>query len=88
MTAAVTSPGRSRPGLLDDYLGHLQTLGPGDRAVRDRLRIARDFAGRHPDLQAWMTLPVTDRVAELKRTGAWPLVCYAIGTGRLRLDAG
>ena len=31
-------------------------------------------------------LAVTNRIGELKRTGAWPLVCYAIGTGRLRLD--
>jgi hypothetical protein len=35
-----------------------------------------------------MMLPVTDRVSELKRTGAWPLICHAIGTGRLRLDTG
>ena len=88
MTPAAVSLAAAGPGLLDDYLGHLGTLGLGDRAVRDRVRIARDFTGRHPSLQAWMTLPVTDRAGELKRTGAWPLVCYAIGTGRLRLDAG
>ncbi len=74
------------PGLLNEYLGHLQTLGLGDRAVRHRVRIARDFTGRYPDLQAWMTLPAAHRVRELTRTGAWPLVCHAIGTGRLRLD--
>jgi len=72
--------------LLDDYLGHLPALGLGERAVCDRVRIARDFAGRHPNLQAWMGLPAAGRVSELKRTGAWPLVCHAIGTGRLRLD--
>ena len=33
-----------------------------------------------------MTLPVTGRVSELKRTGAWPLVCHAAGTGQVRLD--
>ena len=86
MTPAVSSLAAAGPGLLDDYLGHLRMLGLGDRAVRDRVRIARDFTGRHPSLQAWMTLPVTDRAGELKRTGAWPLVCYAISTGRLRLD--
>ena len=86
MTAATASLAQARPGLLEDYLGHLQISGLGGRAVRDRVRIARDFTGRHPDLQAWMMLPVTDRVSELKRTGAWPLICHAIGTGRLRLD--
>ena len=63
MSAAAVSLAAAGPGLLDDYLGHLGTLGLGDRAVRDRVRIARDFTGRHPSLQAWMTLPVTDRAA-------------------------
>jgi integrase len=88
MTPAAVSLAAAGPALLDDYLGHLRTLGLGDRAVRDRVRIARDFTGRHPSLQEWMRLPVTDRAGELKRTGAWPLVCYAIGTGLLQLDAG
>ena len=82
-TAVPLTP--ARPGLLDDYLGHLQALGLSDRAVRDRVRIARDFTSRHPDLRNWM-MPVTDRASELKRTGAWPLICHAIGTGQLRLD--
>ena len=33
-----------------------------------------------------MGLPTAGRITELKRTGAWPLLCYAIGTGQLRLD--
>jgi integrase len=33
-----------------------------------------------------MGLPAAGRITELKRTGAWPLLCYAIGTGQLRLD--
>jgi hypothetical protein len=64
----------------------VRTLGLSDRAVRDRMRIAREFLGRHRGLEQWMALPVSDRVAELARTGAWPLICYAIGAGRLRLD--
>jgi hypothetical protein len=73
-------------GLLADYLEHVKALGLGDRAIRDRIRIAAGFLDRHPDLQAWMVLPAAERITELERTGAWPLVCYAIGTGRLRLD--
>jgi integrase len=88
MTAAIGSRASAGQGLLEDYLGHLHTSGLGERAVRDRVRIARDFLSRHPDLQAWMTLPVTDRASELKRTGAWPLVCYAAGAGHVRLDPG
>jgi integrase len=86
VTAAAALSARAAWGLLDDYLDHVAGLGLRGRAVRDRIRIARDFLARHPDLDAWMTGPAAARVAELKRTGAWPLVCYAIGTGRLRLD--
>jgi integrase len=85
MTALVAHLPRDR-GLLAGYLAHVKALGLGDRAIRDRVRIAGDFLDRHPDLQTWMGLPATERITELKRTGAWPLLCYAIGTGRLRLD--
>jgi len=86
MTAVTAALAPAGQGLMHDYLGYLRTSGLGERAVRDRVRIARDFLGRHPDLQAWMTLPVTGRVSELKRTGAWPLICHAAGTGQVRLD--
>ncbi|MFI0425277.1 tyrosine-type recombinase/integrase [Spongiactinospora sp. 9N601] len=72
--------------LLKDYLAHIADLGLGQRAVRDRIRIAHAFLARHPDLDIWMAAPAAERHLELKRTGAWPLICYAIGAGRLRLD--
>ena len=86
MTELIVYPSRSDRGLHAGYLEHVKALGLSDRAIRDRVRIAADFLGRHPDLQAWMGLPAAERVSELNRTGAWPLVCYAIGTGQLRLD--
>ena len=86
MSAALADAGQRDQDLLAAYAGHVHTLGLSDRAVRDRLRIARDFLSRHPNLHEWMGLPVTDRVTELARTGAWPLICHAIGTGRLQLD--
>jgi site-specific recombinase XerD len=33
-----------------------------------------------------MQRPIQYRLLELRRTGAWPLVVFAIGTGRIRLD--
>jgi integrase len=86
VTALAAVSGTAVRRLLEDYLDHVAGLGLRGRAVRDRVRIARDFLSRHPDLEVWMATPATGRVTELKRTGAWPLVCYAIGTGRLRLD--
>ena len=73
-------------GLLASYLEHVEALGLSDRAICDRVRIAAGFLDRHPDLQAWMALPTAERITELQRTGAWPLLCYAIGAGQLRLD--
>jgi hypothetical protein len=86
MTAAIAPLDPPGQGLLTNYLDHVQALGLGERAMRDRARIARDFLKRHPDLQLWMALPVSDRVAELHRTRAWPLICHAAAAGRLRLD--
>ena len=33
-----------------------------------------------------MALPIQQRLTTLQRTQAWPLVAFAIGTGRMRLD--
>lgn len=73
-------------GLLPAYIEHCQRLELSDRAYRDRLRIARHFLGAYPDLAAWMQRPTRHRVLELRGTGAWPLLVFAIGTGRVRLD--
>lgn len=72
--------------LLADYLDHVAGLGLSARAVRDRAGIAHRFTSDHPHLAAWMGLPAVERAAELHSSRAWPLLCYAIGTGRIRLD--
>jgi len=72
--------------VLADYLAHVATLGLSGKAVRDRTRIATAFVTVHPDLREWMTRSASDRRAELRSTGAWPLLCHAIGGGGLRLD--
>jgi len=86
MTAAAVDCGVDTDALLGDYLDYVASLGLGERAVRDRTRIAREFLSRNPNLPAWMALPAAQRAAELRSSQAWPLVCYAIGTDRIRLD--
>lgn len=87
MTAAV-----ARVATMDDhpwltgYVDHCQRTGVSDRALRDRLRAARALLADHPDLAQWMRQPIEDRLVDLRRTAAWPLVAFLIGTGRLRLD--
>ena len=72
--------------LLPEYLAHCQRLHLSIRARRDRERIARAFLTEHPDLGAWMGQPVATRMGQLRGSGAWPLLVYAIGTGRVGLD--
>ena len=87
MTAAVARTTTEQDHrLLPYYLEHVAALGLSDRSLRDRLRSARVLFGEHPNLPAWMALPVQERRAILDRTRAWPLVAFAIGTGHLRLD--
>lgn len=86
MTELVVYPPHSDRGAHAGYLEHVKALGLSDRAIRDRSASPQVSSPATPDLQAWMGLPAAERVSELNRTGAWPLVCYAIGTGQLRLD--
>jgi hypothetical protein len=57
MTAAAVDCGVDTDALLGDYLDYVASLGLGERAVRDRTRIAREFLSRNPNLPAWMALP-------------------------------
>jgi integrase len=87
MSAPATCP---RPGdhcLIAAYTDHLQALGLGPVAIRQRLADARAFLAAHPDLQAWAGQPVDTRLRQLRRwRRAWPLVTFAILTGRLQPD--
>ncbi len=85
MTAVVRTAAAEHD-LLSAYADHCWPKQLSDRARRDRQRIASAFLTAHPDLDAWMRRPTAQRLVELRRTGAWPLLVFMIGTGRLRLD--
>lgn len=72
--------------LRDGYQEHLSTLDLSVRTLRDRIQIVDAFLGDHPDLVEWMGRPASLRCEELIRTGAWPVVVYAIAHDSLRLD--
>ncbi len=84
--AASSAVAPAEADLLRAYLQHVTASGLSERALRDRARTARGFLGRHPDLEAWMALPVSERMVELGRGGAWPLIVHAIAAGEVRLD--
>jgi hypothetical protein len=87
MTAAVSrwATGADHP-LIDGYARFCHDVGLADRAVRDRLRLARAFLDEHHDLDAWMARPTRARLADLQRIKAWSLVSWAGLTGRVHLD--
>jgi site-specific recombinase XerD len=76
--------------LIDGYAAFCQNLidtgAMTDRARRDRLRLARKFLDQHPDLEGWMARPLPARLRDLDRVKAWPMVTFAILTGRVGVD--
>jgi integrase len=72
--------------LLDGYARFCAGIGLTDKGVRDRLRLARAFLALHPDLDAWLARPLPARLADLRRSRAWPLVSYLACAGSIRLD--
>ena len=81
----VSAPAGGRR-LLEDYRGYCAGLDRGADARGLRLRQACRFLAVHPDLDAWMIRPVEVRLADLRRFKAWPLLTFAVLSGRLRLD--
>lgn len=73
-------------GMLDGCIDFCRRLQVSDRALRDRLRAARTLLADYPDLQRWMGRPVQSRVSDLRRSSAWPMVGWAILTGRVMAD--
>ena len=44
------------------------------------------FLAEHSDLGEWMARPTMSRLADLRRTKAWPLLSWAALSGLVRLD--
>jgi integrase len=87
MTAAVARFATEQDHrLLDGYARFCHRANFPDRALRDRLRLARQFLAEHPDLKEWMTRPTRTRLADLQRIQAWPLLSWAGLSGRVHVD--
>lgn len=87
MTAAVSrwATDADHP-LIEDYARFCHELGVTDRALRDRLHLARSFLAQHRDLETWLTRTTPTRLADLLQIKAWSLVSWAALTGRVRID--
>ena len=74
------------PDILVAYAEHVQGLEIGPDAKRIRRNAAKALLQAHPQLDVWMTRPTPARLADLRRTGAWPFVCWCFLECRLRPD--
>jgi integrase len=72
--------------LLAAYAEHVGGLAIGPDAKRIRRRAAERLLGWHPDLAGWMARPTPARLADLRRSGAWPFVTWCLVEGRLAPD--
>ena len=85
--AVATAWHRPQDGhVLEAYLDYVASCGSSASATEWRETHARQFLGRHPDLQAWMQRPLDARCADLDRTKAWPLLTWAILTRAVVAD--
>jgi integrase len=84
--AAQTLREADAPDVLVAYADHVQHLAIGPDAKRIRRNAAKALLATYPDLDAWMTRPTPARLADLRRSGAWPFVCWCFLAGRLRPD--
>src|SRR6266508_2292398 len=72
--------------LLDAYAEHVATLTISKAGRADRLRAAQRLLACHPDLVAWMGRPTPQRLVDLHRAKAWPLLSWCFIEGHLRPD--
>lgn len=72
--------------LLADYTTHVAALAINPDAKRLRHHAAESLTGVHPDLRAWLGRPTQARLADLSRSHAWPMICWAWVNGQLPVD--
>lgn len=87
MSALVLPAAAPARDVFVDYLDYIAGLGIGRKARAARRRRARRFLDAHPDPVVWSRRSTPVRLADLSRTGAWPLICFLFLTGRLQADA-
>ncbi|MEA2825718.1 MAG: hypothetical protein QOG43_157 [Actinomycetota bacterium] len=74
--------------LVSDYADHVGLLGTQLAYQRQQVAAAAAFLRDHPRLDEWMAGSVDERLVELgRRPLVWPLVGFAMLSGRVRADA-
>jgi integrase len=73
--------------LLEAYRAHTRLMPVSADYRRTLMRAAEALIADHPDLDEWMARPVEARLVELaRRPDAWPIIGFALLSGRCRSD--
>ena len=94
MLTATATTGRGSAGgvdpgvLLAEHAAFTATLPCGAQARRLRQRGGEALLAAHPDLAGWMCRPLAARLAQVRRLGAWPFLCWCFATGVVAPDLG
>lgn len=86
LIGANVSGAKATQQLLADYTSYVTALAINPDAKRLRSRAAERLIEVHPDLWVWLTRPTSARLADLSRSKAWPMICWAWVIGRLPVD--
>ena len=84
--AVVALRRQGAPDLLVAYADAVAVLPMGPDGRRIRRNAAARLLAAHPQLAAWMARPTPARLADLKRTGAWPFLTWCFVEGHLTPD--
>lgn len=84
--AAVTLRRQGAPDLLIAYAAVVAAMPVNPDARRIRRNGAARLLAMHPQLAAWMGRPTPARLADIKRTGAWPFLTWCFAEGHLMPD--
>ena len=72
--------------LLEGYRAYVDALPVNTGSRCARVRAARAFVHRNPDLSGWMSRATPVRLGDLHRGKAWPFMFWLILEGQLRPD--
>ncbi len=72
--------------LLEGYRAYVDALPVNTGSRCARVRAARAFVHRNPDLSGWMSRATPVRLGDLHRGKAWPFLSWLILEGQLRPD--
>lgn len=84
--ATVALRRQGAPDLLVAHAEAVERLSIGPDARRIRRSAAARLLGIHLDLAVWMARPTPARLADLRRSGAWPFLAWCFAEGHLRPD--